>query len=79
MIVIDVNKAEQVTIDWFGELGYDSLMAHDEATQAWDAVFGLPPRISIGCSPNLDLSSPNLSSSSSVLPSNSYDLKEAIP
>lgn len=60
MTIIDVNKAEQVTLDWFWELGYESHMASGDATQTWDDVFGLPPRISIPSYPNLDLSSPNL-------------------
>jgi hypothetical protein len=81
MILHNYNESivEDAALTWFGQLGYELHMASGDATQTWDYVFGLPPRISICSSLNLDLSSPNLSSSPSVLPSNSYDLKEAIP
>jgi hypothetical protein len=38
-----------------------------EAIPTPDDIFGLPTRISIPCSPNLDLSSPNMRSYSSYL------------
>ena len=83
-----INKSivEDAALTWFGQLGYEPHMAPGDATQTWDYVFGLPPRISIPSSPNLDLSSPNMRSSSSYLVASSsvlhaspYVLKEAMP
>ena len=92
MISYGINEfiVEDAALTWFGGLcyavGHWSHLAHGEAIQARDNVFGLPPRISTPSSPNLDLSSPNMRSSSSclvasssVLPASSYALKEAIP
>ncbi|MHB1494977.1 MAG: hypothetical protein ACYCUY_05990 [Acidithiobacillus sp.] len=60
----------------FDELGYAighrHHMADGDATHDWGDVFGLPPRISIGCSPNLNLSSLNWSISPYSAPGSNY-------
>jgi len=57
---LNESIVENTALTWFGQLDYEPHMAPDEATQICDDVFGLPPRISIPSSPNLDLSSLNL-------------------
>ena len=73
--------AEDAALEWFGELGHalDQRPHMEPLEPAVDGVFGLPPRISIHSTPNLDLSTPNLSCDSSVLLANSYDSRKAIP
>ena len=82
------SVVEDAALAWLSGLGYaighGPHMAPGEL--AANDVFGLPPRISIPTSPNLNLSSPNLRSSfsylaarSSVLPASPYVLKVAMP
>jgi hypothetical protein len=87
-MTLNESIVEEAALTWFGELGYAIAHGPDIAPgeRAADDVFGLPPRISIPSSLNLNLSSPNLRSSasylvarSSVLPASSYALKDAMP
>ncbi len=81
MSTINESHVEDATLTWFGELGY--AIAHGPhmapGEPAANGVFGLPSRISAPSFPNLSLSSPNMRSSSSVLPASSYILKMAMP
>lgn len=78
---LNESIVEDAALTWFGELGYAigrrPHMAPGEPVA--NGVFGSATRISIHNSPNLDLSSPNMSSSSSILRACSYVLKEAMP
>lgn len=78
MIFGSLNESivKEAILTRFGELvntiGYRQHMAYDDPTHDWGDDFGLPPRISIGCFPNLDLSPLNASGSLYVAPTGNY-------
>lgn len=71
---LNESIVDAAALSWFGELdyaiGHSLHMAPGES--AADDVFGLPPRISMSSSPNLDLSSLNLSISPYAAPGGNY-------
>ncbi len=77
---LNESIVEDAALEWFGALGYS--IGHEPQLAPGEPaadVFGPPPRISAPSSLNLDLSSPNLSSNSSVLLTNSCDSRKAMP